>query len=150
MPQHKLSHIIAARVATIAHLEKRGGECHIPVIERQQDEIDRVVKAFMPSGSGFDNGTHFDYDKSTEAKLVFHVGFHHMHESGMYDGWTNHVVTIESSFTSPNIKISGRDKQGIKDYIADCFLAAISEPITEEWDKEDKQFTFYNGHGWKA
>jgi len=150
MPQHKLSHILASRIASIAHLERMGGECHIPVIERHQDEIERLVKAYMPSGSGFDNGTQIDFDKSTEEKLVFHIGFHHMDDNGSYDGWTNHVVTVTASFTSPNIKISGRDRNGIKDYIADCFLPVLAELITEEWDNEAKEFTFYNKHDWKA
>lgn len=150
MPTHSLSHIIAARVATMAHLEKRGGECHASVIERNRDEIERVVKAYMPSGSGFDAGTQFNFDKSSESRLVFNVSFHHMNDSGMYDGWTDHTVIIESTFTSPNVKVTGRDKRDIKDYIADCFLPMMSQQIIEEWDDGAREFTFYNEHGWKA
>lgn len=150
MPTHKLSHIIAARLATIAHLEARGGECHAPLIDRNRDEIERCVAAFMLSGSGFDAGTTFLFDKATESKLIFGVEYHHMNDSGMYDGWTTHVVTIESTFTSPNIKVSGRDRNGIKDYIVDCILPLMDQQITEEWDDGAKEFTFYNEQGWKA
>lgn len=150
MPTRSLSHILAARVATITHLEKKGGECHAPVIDRNRDEIERIVAAYMLSGSGFDSGTKFNFERSTESRLVFTVDFHHMNDAGMYDGWTTHTVTIESTFTSPNVKISGRDRNGIKDYIADSILPLMSQQITEEWDNGEKEFTFYNELGWKA
>jgi hypothetical protein len=76
----------------------------------------------MPSGSGFDSGTQFDYDKSTPEKLVFHTTFHHMNENGMYDGWTEHTVTVTPSFVlGYHVKITGRNKNNIIEYINECF-----------------------------
>jgi hypothetical protein len=150
MPSHTLSYILSQRVGTIAFLERKGDACHAPVIDRNRDEIIRLVTAFMPSGSGFDSGTEFSFDKSTESRLVFNVGFHHMDEHGGYAGWTHHVVTVEATFNSANVKVSGRDRNGIKDYIADCFLPALQETVTEEWDDPSKEFTFTNSSGWKA
>jgi hypothetical protein len=46
-----------------------------------------LVKDNLPSGSGFDSGTKIDLDASHGERLVFFTDFHHMDESGFYDGW---------------------------------------------------------------
>lgn len=97
---------------------------------RHGDAIEELVKAHMPSGSGFDNGTTLDMTASTPDKLVFQTAFHHMHESGMYDGWTDHSVTIKASLASGfDMRIGGRDRNDIKDYIAECFSQALEIPV---------------------
>jgi hypothetical protein len=88
----------------------------------------------LPSGGGFDSGSTFDADASTATKLVFATSFHHMGESGMYDGWTEHRVTFRASFVSPEITISGRDRNRIKDYIAEVFSQVLGETAP---DRED-------------
>ena len=76
----------------------------------------------LPSGSGFDSGTTFDREESTPEKLIFHTSFHHMNEGGMYDGWTEHTVTVTPSFhLGCYVKVSGRNRNDIKDYIAEMF-----------------------------
>lgn len=96
---------------------------------RHGDAIEELVKAHMPSGSGFDNGTILD-DDSTPDKLVFLTSFHHMNDGGMYDGWTYHSVTIKASLANGfDMRIGGRDRNDIKDYIAECFSQALEVPV---------------------
>ncbi len=59
-------------------------------------EIDETLEQF-PHGSGFDSGTEIDLDASNDEKLVFTTAFHHMNENGMYDGWTEHAITVVPS-----------------------------------------------------
>lgn len=100
--------------------------------DRHEDEAGKLVLNHMPSGSGFDNGTKIDFDASTGEKLVFHTAFHHMNEGGYYDGWTEHVVTVTPSFLGGfSLKISGRDRNDIKDYISESFSLALNAEINE-------------------
>ncbi len=76
----------------------------------------------LPSGSSIDSGVKFDLDKSTPEKMVFHVPFHHMNEGGYYDGWTTYKLTVKPSFWQGfDLNITGRDKNGVKDYLYDLF-----------------------------
>ena len=97
---------------------------------RHSDAIKELVETHMPSGSGFDNGTMLDMTASKPEKLVFQTSFHHMHESGMYDGWTDHSVTVTPSLASGfDMRIGGRDRNDIKNYIAECFAEALEIPV---------------------
>lgn len=96
--------------------------------DKWSDHIDTLMQQ-MPSGSGFDNGTSIDLDASHAEKLVFTTAFHHMHESGMYDGWTDHVVTVTPSFSGFNLRVSGRNRNDIKEYIADTFHEALNQTV---------------------
>jgi hypothetical protein len=81
-----------------------------------------------PSGSGFDNGTQIDRDRSDV--LIFSTSFHHMDEAGGYDGWTEHTVRVKPSLAwGFDLTVSGRDRNGIKDYIADVFSPWLNEMV---------------------
>lgn len=98
---------------------------------RHEERIQALATEHLPSGSGFDNGTTFNLNESTADKLVFDTSFHHMNE-GMYDGWTDHTVTVTPSLAHEfKLKVSGKDKNDIKEYIADAFHAALDadEPV---------------------
>ena len=45
---------------------------------RHSQAAEWMVKHYLPSGSGIDNGVKLDFIKSTERKLVFRTSFHHM------------------------------------------------------------------------
>jgi hypothetical protein len=93
---------------------------------KHETEINRLCKEFMPHGSGFDSGTTLDLDASTEDKLVFCTSFHHMNEHGYYDGWTEHTVTVRASLTSAySLKVGGRDRNEIKDFIGATFRDSL-------------------------
>lgn len=86
----------------------------------KEAELDKIMKN-APSGSGFDKGTELD-DSSSSNKLIFNTAFHHMDENGYYDGWTDHKVIITPSFiNSFDMRISGRNRNNIKEYISDLF-----------------------------
>ncbi len=94
--------------------------------ERHKDRILAIVKKHMPSGSGFDSGTSFDFDKSKPDKLVFNTYFHHMNDGGYYDGWSEHSVIVTPAFRGFNLRVTGKNKNDIKDYIGDIFYNALS------------------------
>ena len=89
------------------------------------------LNQYLPSGSGFDNGSTFNVEKSTSEKLVFNTSFHHMNSNGYYTQWTDHTVTVTPSFYGLNIKVSGRNHNDIKDYIAECFDNILNESVGE-------------------
>lgn len=92
--------------------------------------INRLVKKYLPSGSGFDNGTTIDLDASNRNKLVFNTAFHHMNGGGYYDGWSYHTVTVTPDLSLGfNVKVGGRDRNDIKDYIAGDFDTLLREEI---------------------
>jgi hypothetical protein len=99
---------------------------------RHTQDIERLVKEWLPSGSGFDAGTKVDWDKSNAERIVFLTAYHHMNDTGMYDGWTEHAVTVKPSLCFGfTLTISGRDRNQIKDYIAQAFEIALREPEPE-------------------
>lgn len=95
---------------------------------KHEDKILDIVKECLPSGSGFDNGTTFDFDKSLPHRLVFNVSFHHMNDNGMYDGWTQHAVIVHPSLAHDfKLDVTGRDRNEIKSYIHEVFSSALAE-----------------------
>ncbi len=88
---------------------------------------EKLVDDYMPHGSGFDDGTKIDFDRSTPDKLVFYTSFHHMDENGMYDGWSAHEVIVKPSLAFDlDLKVTGRDRNDIKDYIAQAFQECLT------------------------
>jgi hypothetical protein len=106
--------------------------------DNHTDAVEALVKEHLPSGSGFDSGTRVDLERSTGDKLVFTTSYHHMHESGMYDGWTEHTVTVTASLSSGFIlRIGGRNRNDIKELIEQEFQYALKIDLTpfETWEK---------------
>lgn len=88
------------------------------------------VNARLPSGSGSDSGSRFDVDASKPGRLVFKTSFHHMDGYGYYDGWTEHLVIVTPSFEHGfEIRVTGRNKNEIKDYIAEQFQEVLSDYV---------------------
>lgn len=96
--------------------------------ERWSDDIRSLQRDFLPHGSGID-GTEYplDEDKSTPERLVFNVDYHAMDDNGMYCGWYSYRVTVRASLeTGLCIRVTGRDRNGAKDWIRDMFDVALS------------------------
>lgn len=90
--------------------------------DRHEERILKLVEENFPSGSGFDTGTKLDFETSYPEKLVFITAFHHMDQNGMYDGWTEHQVIVTASLVHGFlIRITGRNRNDIKDYIREMF-----------------------------
>ncbi len=107
--------------------------------QRHQERAVKLVKDHMPSGSGINSPVLIDWDKTSAEKLVFSVAYHHMNQDGFYDGWTYHkVIVTPSLYFGHNLKITGRDKNGIKEYLYDTFNAALDEEVNEYSEEAKK------------
>jgi hypothetical protein len=93
--------------------------------------IQQLVANHMPSGSGWDCGTNYDLSEWSADKMVFHGSYHHMNDGGYYDGWTEHTIIVRPSFDGIELKISGRDRNEIKDYLHEVFHSALCEDIDD-------------------
>lgn len=89
----------------------------------------KVLVDRLPSGSGWDLGTAYQEEQSTASKLVFTGAFHHMNDVGMYSAWTEHTITARMSFLGLDVTVSGRDRNDVKEYLAEMFHAALSEEV---------------------
>ena len=95
-------------------------------LAKHTERIEALVKEHLPSGAGFDHGTSLDLDASTGEKLVFNTAFHHMNDGGFYDGWTEHHVICTPSLAHDfSLKISGRNRNDIKEHIHEVFSIAL-------------------------
>lgn len=94
--------------------------------DRHEETLERIQHN-LPSGSGIDTGCLIDLEKSGWNKIVITFGFHHMNDNGYYDGWTDHKAIITPAFDGINIKITGRDRNNIKEYLYDVLEYALNE-----------------------
>ena len=95
-------------------------------VGKHEERIADIVSEHLPSGSGFDSGTVLDLDESKPDRLVFVTSFHHMTEHGYYDGWTGHNVIVTPSLAHGfNLRVTGRDRNEIKEYIEETFQYAL-------------------------
>ena len=97
------------------------------LINMHEDTISKIMQG-APSGSGIDSGTKLLI--SNRKKLVFQADYHHMNDGGYYDGWTEHKITVTPAFSGFDLRISGRDRNQIKDYlyeVFDCWLSSECE-----------------------
>lgn len=130
MASRKLYQILASCLNAIENCRESGND---EWLRQHTETIESLVSNYMPSGSGFDNGTKLDFDASKGGeKLVFSTSYHHM-DDGMYDGWTEHTVTVRPSLIFDfDMKISGRDRNEIKDYMAETFNYALSQTFESD------------------
>jgi hypothetical protein len=94
------------------------------------ERIQSLVKEHLPSGSGVDSGTRFNWEQSTPDKLVFNFEFHHMNQSGCYDGWTKHKAIVTPSLALGfEVKITGPNRNQIKEYLHEIFYFALKTEV---------------------
>lgn len=125
----KLYQMLAQTLAARLHCEKAGNtEWKVS----HEIRIQKLCHKFLPSGSGFDNGSKFDFLDSKDNRLVIHTAFHHMDDAGYYDGWTLHQVIVTPSLGfGINLRITGRDRNQIKELICDCFHTCLNQDVDE-------------------
>jgi len=86
------------------------------------------ITDLLPSGSGLDSGSTVDLEKSSPSRIVFKTAFHHMDGNGYYAGWTEHTVVVVPDFIiNFNLTVTGRNRNDIKEYIADIFREVLAE-----------------------
>ena len=122
----KLYQLIASEIARLAYCESvMKNQPHYA--ENADDARKRIaiMQEELPSGSGIDCGTEIDLDESTDKKIVLTLSYHHMNDVGMYDGWTEHKIILTPSFSGYDIRVTGRDRNQIKEYLADTYAYAL-------------------------
>ena len=93
-----------------------------------EDLLEYIERNILPSGSGVDCGTKINMEKSKDNLIVLDVDFHHMDEHGYYDGWTHHKVKVCPDLVfGYDLKVTGRDKNMIKEYLGDLYHYVLSE-----------------------
>lgn len=80
----------------------------------------------LPHGSGLDTGVIIDLDRSRPDKIVFNTEFHHLNKNGYYDGWTVHTIIVTPKFGGFNLKVTGVNRNGIKEYLTDLFHSTFN------------------------
>ena len=87
-----------------------------------------ALLGFLPHGSGIDNGCELVSAKPD--KLVIAFSFHHMNENGYYTHWSDYKLTLRPCLQfGTSSTISGRDVNGIKDYLHDEFHACLTSNV---------------------
>jgi hypothetical protein len=121
----KLYKKIARTLQAIDNCRKSNNQEWYDIHERTLRDMEEL----LPSGSGFDTGTIILLAESTPNRIVLFTSYHHM-DNGFYTRWTNHQITITPSLVNEfEIKISGRNYDGIKDYIAEVFQTAMDQDV---------------------
>jgi hypothetical protein len=99
--------------------------------EKHTDTINELIENYLPHGSGFDCGCKFDYERSKPDRLVITTEYHRMDDNGFYDGWTSHDVIVTPSLSSwYDIRITGKDRNGWKEYAYQEFDYCLTQEIT--------------------
>lgn len=96
------------------------------------DRVEKIMRS-APSGSGFNTGTSLEYVQEPDTELRFCTEYNHMDEAGYYDGWTTHVVKVTPRFSGIDIKVTGKNKNDIKEYIGDVFYDWLTTELDEDY-----------------
>ena len=100
---------------------KYAKECKEGYKESHEEAIEEANQ-MLPHGSGIDGKCEINLPSSSENKIIIDLEFHHMDEHGSYDGWTTHSITLTPSFVNGfDMKVSGVNRNDIKDYLVDTF-----------------------------
>lgn len=104
------------------------------VSESWRDTAEADLKAVMdtaPAGSGIDDGIQVISYKP--GRIVLSCDFHHMNDGGFYDGWTKHTAVITPSLEwGFDLRITGKDRNGIKEYLVDTLHGWLDEEVEEK------------------
>jgi hypothetical protein len=136
-PKHLYQEIASAVQARLGCLSEHANESQKEYAPVWTERINRMVQEFMPSGNGWDCGTKIDLSESHAEKLVFFGSYHHMNDGGFYDGWTEHTIVVTPSFNGLNIRVSGRNRNDIKDYLWETFECALTQLVVWNVEKAD-------------
>jgi hypothetical protein len=102
--------------------------------DKHEETLAFIAANLLPSGSGVDSGSDILLDHCTTNRIVLACSFHHMNEGGYYDGWTHHTIVLTPSFDGFNLRVTGTDRNQIKEYLADLFHNCLSEEYHQTAD----------------
>lgn len=103
---------------------------------RYVDEtIHWIETQFLPSGSGIDCGTKVDLAGSRKDRVVLTFEYHFMNDGGYYDGWESYKVVIKPDLVfGYDMRITGPNRNQIKEYLYDTFNGALNQEYVHEKD----------------
>lgn len=142
MRQHTLIEDIASTIDAYHNCVKSGNALWEG---KHLERLEQIARNELPSGSGIDSGTAIDIERSSGNKIILTAGFHHMDENGYYDGWTEHEVIVTPAFDGINLKITGRNRNEIKDYLHDVYYWTLLQVRGEDgsyYDPMSARHTF--------
>jgi hypothetical protein len=102
---------------------------------RWHDRLDKLVD-YIPTWSGMTlrlSGVEIKPDA-----IRYEVSYHHMNETGHYDGWTEHTVVVRPAFGGIDVRISGRDRNDVKELIHETVRHAFTRHVT--WDEPHQRW----------
>jgi hypothetical protein len=120
---------VAAIIASMVQAKINCGEATNGWESRWNHRLEWIGRNVLPSGSGFDSGSSVCLGKSDSQMLFIETAYHHMDEAGYYDGWTEHTVRVRPTFFGVALTVTGRDRNGIKDYIGETFQYVLDNPM---------------------
>jgi len=99
-------------------------------LDHLTNELRELTKDYLPSGSGIDFGCSIEIENEhPEKSFTIYTGFHHIDEYGGYSNWTDHTIRVYPDWTGIKMTISGRDQNGIKNYLYDVFSECLESEI---------------------
>ncbi|MBL1176659.1 hypothetical protein [Pantanalinema sp. GBBB05] len=119
---------LARAVQALQHLNNK--DVAQPDLEHRWETHLTELEALLPSGSGFDSGCVVNRERSRADRLVIVAPFHPMDQNGSYLSWRQYRVIITPSLTNYfDMEVTGKypkDADGVREYIADTFQAALT------------------------
>lgn len=130
---------IAALIGALAHCERLDRR---DWAARHRASLQWIGDNLLPSGSGIDRGTTINVERSTGDRLVLDVPFHHMDGSGFYCGWTDYQIIVRPDWSGIRVDVKGRDRNGIKDYLAETYEDQLTRTIRARYDVAADETTY--------
>lgn len=117
---------IASALSALHNCERTG---NVEWQRRWNDTLDHIERNVLPSGSGIDQGVTIDRNNPLARVVRLYVPFHHMNEHGYYTRWENYTVDVTPDWDGIEIKIHGKDRNAVKDYLGDLFQTVLMSEI---------------------
>lgn len=101
---------------------------NIEWLNNHEFSLFEIERNNLPHGSGIDSGCTIDREFK-ENKVILNVPFHNMDEFGGYCGWSEFKIICKPEFDGISLKIIGKDKYYVKDYLYDLFYEILQKEI---------------------
>lgn len=88
----------------------------------------QIERNYLPHGSGINSGCTIEREFKKDC-VILHVPYHNMDENGYYCGWSDFKIVCKPEFDGISLKIIGKDKYFVKDYLYDLFNNCLTEMI---------------------
>jgi hypothetical protein len=95
--------------------------------------IEEFVAEYMPKGGGWKDGTSIDLTESNDSEIVLRGTYYHVISYGNYGAPTEHKILIDASLSRGfKVKVTGRDKNDVKDELYERFVGALNTTLNGE------------------